>query len=149
MRLATWVLSALLLLAGCGGMVPGDKPTLVNDKNLDKLIGRQFELRHMTLDGNRIITHVDAQMTLVFLPEGQAKGFGSVNQFGATYKFSPDGKLTWGKGSFTTTRKAGAPELMDKEKFYLQGLAQTTVAIVARDGLQMQNEDGSTVLVFR
>jgi heat shock protein HslJ len=103
----------------------------------------------MTIDGNPVITHVDARMTLAFLPNGQAGGFGSVNQFSGTYSFSPNGKLTWGKGGFSTTRKAGAPELMDKERQYLSALREVTAAVVSKYGLQMENDDGSTKLVFR
>jgi len=37
---------------------------------------------------------------------------------------------------------------MDKEHAYLKALAESTRAIVAKDGLQLQDEDGATVLVF-
>ena len=43
---------------------------------------------------------------------------------------------------------AGPPEIMEKERAYLKGLAQCTRAIVAQEGLQLQNDDGATVLVF-
>jgi heat shock protein HslJ len=148
-RKRTWLVCLALLLAACGGIGPQKKPELITARNVNLLHGRLFELRHMTLDGNRIVTHVDARMTLAFFPDGQARGFGSVNQFAATYSFSPEGKLTWGKGSFATTRKAGAPELMEKESHYLEGLKQATGAVVAPGGLQLENDDGSTVLVFR
>lgn len=142
-------LAALVLLAGCGGMGKDAKPTAINATNVDKLYGRAFELRYMTLNGERIVTHVDARMTIAFLPDGTAKGFGSVNQFSAGYSFGPDGTLSWTKGSFATTRKAGAPELMEKERQFLEGLRQVDAAVVSAYGLQLENEDGSTKLVFR
>jgi hypothetical protein len=37
---------------------------------------------------------------------------------------------------------------MEKERAFMKGLSQVTRVIVAKDGLQMQNEDGATVLVF-
>lgn len=144
-----WLAIAGLLLAACAGIDEDSKPTMIHAANVDRLYGRQFELRSMTIDGNPVITHVDARMTLAFLPNGQAGGFGSVNQFSGTYSFSPNGKLTWGKGGFSTTRKAGAPELMDKERQYLSALREVTAAVVSKYGLQMENDDGSTKLVFR
>jgi heat shock protein HslJ len=125
------------------------KPTAINATNVDKLYGRAFELRYMTLNGERIVTHVDARMTIAFLPDGTAKGFGAVNPFSAGYSFGPDGKLSWTRGSFATTRKAGAPELLEKERQFLVGLRQADAAVVSGYGLQLENEDGSTKLVFR
>jgi heat shock protein HslJ len=142
-------LAALLLLAGCAGIGQDTKPTQISAKNVDKLYGRSFELRYMTLNGERIVTHVDARMTIAFLPEGLAKGYGSVNQFSAGYSFGPDGKLTWTKGSFATSGKPGAPELVEKERQFLEGLRQVTAAVVSAYGLQLENDDGSTKLVFR
>jgi heat shock protein HslJ len=124
-------------------------PTEITAANVDKLYGRSFELRYMTLNGERIVTHVDARMTIAFLPDGTAKGFSSVNQFSAGYNFGPDGKLTWSKGTFSTTRKSGAPELMEKERQFLEGLRQVDAAVVSAYGLQLENDDGSTKLVFR
>jgi len=43
---------------------------------------------------------------------------------------------------------AGPPELMEKEGAFLKGLPKTTRAVVAGHALQLQNEDGSTVLLF-
>jgi len=144
-----WPAIAGLLLAACAGVSGDSKPTMVHAANLDRLYGRQFELRSMTLDGSAVVTHVDARMTIAFFPDGQARGFGSVNQFAGPYAFSPEGKLTWGKGGFATTRKAGAPELMEKERQYLQALGQVTAAVVSSGGLQMENDSGTTRLVFR
>ena len=144
-----WPAIAGLLLTACAGMSGDNKPTMVHAGNVDKLYGRQFELRSMTLDGSPVVGHVDARMTVAFFPDGQVRGFGSVNQFSGPYTFSPDGKLTWGKGGFATTRKAGAPELMEKERLYLQALGQVTAAVVSPGGLQMENDSGTTRLVYR
>jgi heat shock protein HslJ len=43
---------------------------------------------------------------------------------------------------------AGPPELMEKEQAFLRGLPKTARAIVASNALQLQSDDGSTVLVF-
>lgn len=144
-----WLAIAGLLLAACAGIGDDSKPTMIHAGNVDRLYGRQFELRSMTVEGSPVITHADARMTLAFLPDGHAVGFAAVNQFNNTYTFSPDGKLAWGKGGFVTTRKAGAPELMDKERQYLAALRQVTAAVVSKYGLQMENDDGTTKLVFR
>ena len=83
-----------------------------------------------------------------FGSDGRVTGYGGVNRFAGTYKFSPQGVLSFPAPGLITTRMAGPPEIMDKERAYLKGLAQATRAIVAKDGLQLQNEDGATVLVF-
>lgn len=150
MKAASWVAAvSVVFLAACGGMFGGDSgPVLVNKSNLSKLEGQQWELKTITLEGNRVIMHPDGVMTLAFAPQGEVAGFGAVNQFRARYQFSEDGKLTWLPPGFISTRKAGAPELMDKERAYLAGLPKTNRAILAKNALQLQSDDGNTVLTF-
>jgi len=138
----------LMALAGCGGMSGGDSaPALITSSNVNRLYGKEWELKTLTVDNARVIMHVDAQMTLAFAPDGTAAGFASVNQFGGPYKFAENGMLGWPRG-LASTRKAGPPELMDKERAYLAALPKTTRAVLAKNALQLQNEDGSTVLLF-
>ncbi|MBF8280095.1 MAG: META protein, partial [candidate division NC10 bacterium] len=40
------------------------------------------------------------------------------------------------------------PELMEKEQAYLNGLAKTNIAILARRILVLQSDDTSTILRF-
>ena len=150
MKTASWAAGlALLLLSACGGMLGGDSgPVLVNKGNVGKLEGQQWELKTITLDGTRIIMHPDSVMTLAFAPQGEVAGFAAVNQFRGRYEFSEDGRLTWPSPGLITTRKAGPPELMDKERAYLLGLPKTSRAILANSGLQLQSDDGNTVLTF-
>jgi heat shock protein HslJ len=150
MRLASWTAGlALLLLGACGGMLGGDSgPVLVNKGNVAKLEGQQWELKTLTLDGTRIIMHPDGVMTLAFAPQGEVAGFAAVNQFRGRYQFSEDGKLTWPEPGLISTRRAGPPELMDKERAFLAGLPKTSRAILAKNALQLQSDDGNTVLTF-
>ena len=149
MRTAILTLSlCLLMLPGCAGLGGSDSgPTLINGHNLDKLYGKEWELKTLTLDNARVIMHVDSQMTLAFAPGGKVSGYGSVNQFSGSYKISENGTLAWERG-LAATRKSGPPELMDKERSYLAALPKTTRVIVVKGGMQLQNEDGSTVLLF-
>jgi heat shock protein HslJ len=149
MNARIWIASFwLMTLVGCAGLGGDDsKPVLITSSNVNRLFDKGWELKQLTLDNSRVIMHVDAQMTLAFAPGGQAAGFASVNQFGGPYVFSETGALSWPKG-FTTTRKAGAPELMDKERAYLAALPKTTRAVLQKNALLLQNEDGSTVLQF-
>ena len=150
MKAASWVaFLSTFLLAACGGMLGGDSgPVLVNKSNVSKLEGQQWELKTITLDGTRIIMHPDGVMTIAFAPQGEVAGFGSVNQFRGRYQFSEDGTLTWPPPGVISTRKAGPPELMDKERAYLAGLPKTSRAILAKHALQLQSDDGNTVLTF-
>jgi heat shock protein HslJ len=121
---------------------------LITARNLERLVDREWELKTITVDNTRVIMHVDAAQTLRFGSDGRVTGFGAVNRFGGAYQFSPEGVLTWPAPGLVSTRMAGPPELMEKERAYLQGLPKTTRAIVAKNGLQLQSEDGSTVLLF-
>ena len=149
MKASSWIASLwFMTLVGCAGLGGKDNgPALITSHNVDRLFGKQWELKTLTLDNARVIMHVDAQMTLAFASDGKVAGYGSVNQFGGGYKFSDDGALSWERG-LASTRKAGPPELMDKERAYLTALPKTTRAILAKGALQLQNEDGSTVLLF-
>jgi heat shock protein HslJ len=91
---------------------------------------------------------VDASVTLTFGADGKVTGYGSVNRFNGSYAFSPDGKLSWPGSGFISTRKAGPPELMEKERAYLRALPQTDRAILKGHALLLQNDGESTVLTF-
>jgi heat shock protein HslJ len=148
MRALRWFLLLLLaVLAGCSGMGKDGDPAMITAANLDKLADREWLLKTVTVDGQRVIMHVDATQT-IRLSDGRVTGYAGVNRFGGTYTFSPGGVLTWPGAGLVTTRMAGPPELMEKEQAYLKGLPKTTRAIVASAGLQLQSDDGSTVLVF-
>jgi len=140
---------AMLALSACGGMMGGDSgPVLVSKNNVERLQGRQWELKTITLDGVRVIMHPDGVMTIAFGPQGEVGGLGTVNQFRGRYEFSEDGRLAWPAPGLVSTRKAGPPELMDKERAYLAGLPKTSRAIVTKSALQLQSDDGNTVLTF-
>jgi heat shock protein HslJ len=150
MKAATW-LAALSMLAvtACGGMMGGGGgPVLVNKGNVEHLQHQQWELKTITVDGTRVIMHPDGVMTIVFAPQGELGGLAAVNQFRGRYEFSEDGKLTWLPPGLIATRKAGPPELMDKERAYLAGLPKTSRAILTKNALQLQSDDGNTVLTF-
>ena len=138
----------LSLAAGCSMMGEGkDKaPAVITSENVGRVQGKQWELKKLTMDNRDIVMDLDANMTVIFGTDGKATGFGSVNQFSTTYAFSPDAKLTWGR--IVATRRAGPPELMQKERIYLEALTKTSRAIVKGPGLQLQSDDGTTVLPF-
>ena len=149
MKAATWTAAlSLLLAAGCGGMLGKDSgPTLISSRNADRLQNREWELKSLTVSGTRVIMHPDYRMTIVFSSQGEVGGYAAVNQFRGTYKLSDDGILSW-PGALAATRKAGPPELMEKERAYLAGIPKTSRAIVSGTVMQLQSDDGSTVLAF-
>ena len=136
------------VLSGCGGSGKESGPAMITPANLDRLVNREWLLKTMTVDSQRVIMHVDATQTVVFGSDGRVTGYGGVNRLAGTYTFSPEGVLSFPGPGLITTRMAGPPEIMEKERALLKGLAKCTRAIVAKDGLQLQSEDGSTVLVF-
>lgn len=136
---------ALLLLAGCAG----SGPKVVGEGEMAKLYGHQWELESVMLDSRYDIMHVDAKMTMSFAPGGQVAGFGAVNRFAGTYKLSPEGKIAWASLGVVGERKKGPPELMDKERNFLEALRKTNMLILGRHAVVLQRDDGSTVLSFR
>jgi heat shock protein HslJ len=146
--LRLWAGLAVALLGACAGPGKDSGPAMVTPANLDRLVNREWLLETITVDSQRVIMHVDATQTLVFSPDGRVTGYGGVNRFAGTFKVAPDGALSFPGAGLATTRMAGPPELMEKERAYLKGLSKSTRAIVAKNGLQLQSDDGSTVLVF-
>jgi heat shock protein HslJ len=141
-------LLVLAVLAGCVGMGKDGDPAMITAANLDKLADREWLLKTITVDGQRVIMHVDATQTIRFGSDGRVAGYAGVNRFAGAYTFSPEGLLTWPGAGLISTRMAGPPELMEKEQAFLRGLPKTARAIVASNALQLQSDDGSTVLVF-
>jgi len=149
MKALTWIVAlSVTLLAGCGTMGKENKPAVIAKENLDRVIGRQWELKTLTMDGQRVVMDLDANMTITFGADGRATGFGSVNQYSNRYTFTQDGQLKWAGPSFVTTRRAGPPELMQKERIYLEALGKVSRGIVKGHELQLQSDDGATVLPF-
>ncbi len=136
---------ALLWLAGC----TTSGPAVVGEGELEKLYGHQWELQSLMLDSTYDIMHVDAKMTLNFAPGGQVAGFGAVNRFAGTYKITADRKLAWASLGIVGERKRGPPELMDKERNFIEALRKTNMLIIGRHALVLQRDDGSTVLSFK
>jgi heat shock protein HslJ len=137
---------ALLVLGACAGGGKGG-PQLIDSNSAERLHGIEWQLKTITVDGTRVIMHTDGDMTLIFGPNGQAGGYAAVNNFSGRYSFDQSGTLTWSE-SLAATRKAGPPELMEKERAYLTGIPKTTRAILSGNALQLQSEDGNTVLAF-
>ncbi len=138
---------ALIILGACAGMGGDSGPVLIDSSNVNRLYGMEWQLKTITVDGTRVIMHTDGDMSLVFAPDGQAGGYAAVNNFSGRYSFDEQGRLTWSQG-LAATRKAGPPELMEKERAYLGGIPKTTRAILSGNALQLQSEDGNTVLTF-
>jgi heat shock protein HslJ len=148
MKALTWIVSiSAAWLVACA-TTPSGVPMIVSSENVAKLQNRQWELKSIIADSRDSIMDLEANITLIFGPDGKVTGYAAVNRFNGTYSFSPDGKLSWPGPGFVTTRKAGPPELMEKERAYLQALPKTDRAILKGHALLLQNDGESTVLTF-
>jgi heat shock protein HslJ len=98
---------AIAVLAGCAGPGKDSGPAMITAANLDRLVDREWLLKNVTVDSQRVIMHVDATQTLVFGSDGRVTGYGGVNRFAGTYKFSPEGVLSFPGPGLITTRMAG------------------------------------------
>ena len=151
MKKMTLLAALPILLLGACSMMGGGKdsgPAVVTSQNVARVQNLQWELKSLTIDGQNVVMDLDANMTVLFGADGKVTGFGSVNQYSGTYSFDSAGKLLWGSRGLVTTRKNGPPELMQKERIYLEALGKTSRALVNRHTLQLQSDDGSTALPF-
>jgi heat shock protein HslJ len=140
----------LASLAGCAGMMGHDSdPQVLTAKTASKFHQREWNLRTMTVDGRQIVMDIDSRITIRFDADGQVAGFASVNRFSGTYSLSADGKLIWDKPGYVATRRAGPPELMEKERVFLGALDKTNTAILSSRMLQLQSEDSTTIFSFK
>ena len=142
-----WLWIGALALIVLGACAAKGGPVLIDGSTAGRLLGVEWQLKTLTVDGQRVIMHTDGDMTLVFCADGRAGGYAAVNNFSGSYRFDESGRLSWSEG-LAATRKAGPPELMEKERAYLAGIPKTTRAILAGNALQLQSDDGNTVLTF-
>ena len=147
------LLPGVVLLACLGACAPlgstTSAPQVMSAQTGQRLHQRSWDLEGMTIEGRQIVMDVDATVTIRFDPAGQVGGLAGVNRYTGTYSLSAEGRLRWGAPGFATTRRAGPPELMEKERVYLQALRKVEVAILAGPTLLLQSDDASTVLSFR
>ena len=136
----------LCMLAGCSSLGKDNEPVMITDQNVNRIQDKEWALKSLQIDGRQVVMDLEANMTLKFGADGKASGFGSVNQFSGAYSFGPNAQLTW--KPLMTTRRAGPPELMQKEHVYLEALTKTSRAILKGHALQLQSDDGTTVLPF-
>ena len=122
---------------------------VVSAQTAPRLHQRGWDLEGMTVEGRQIVMDVDATVTIRFDSAGQVGGLAGVNRYTGTYSLSAEGRLNWGTSGFATTRRAGPPELMEKERAYLDALRKVEVVIVSGPTLLLQSDDASTVLSFR
>jgi heat shock protein HslJ len=141
-------MALLLLLAACALAGKDQGAIVVDSRSVTRLHDRHWELKSITVDGRPVIMDIDANMTISFGADGKATGYASVNRFGGTYAFDEAGALAWPGRGFMTTRKAGPPELMEKENAYLRALPKVNRAILNGAMLQLQSDDGSTALLY-
>jgi len=148
--LARLAVVSLALLAGCStlGVGKDNEPAMITDANVDRIQNREWVLKSLQIDGRQVVMDLEANMTIKFGADGKVTGFGSVNQFSGGYSFSPNAQLAWGRPGLVTTRRAGPPELMQKERVYLEAITKTSRAILKGHALQLQSDDGSTALPF-
>ena len=147
------ILSVTVLFACLGGCAQlggsTGAPQVVSAQTAQRLQQRGWDLEGMTIEGRQIVMDVDATMTVRFESTGQVGGVAGVNRYTGTYSLSAEGRLSWGSPAFATTRRAGPPELMEKERAYLDALRKVEVAILDGATLLLQSDDASTVLSFR
>ena len=147
-RRVSWLLLLALLLGACApGVKPERRPQMISAQSASRLQQREWTLRELSVHGRQIVIDVDTRIVIRFGADGNVAGVAAVNRFSGGYRLGNDAKLSWA-GGFTTTRMAGPPELMEKERAFLDALPKVSLAVVAEHTLMLQSDDGAVKLTF-
>ena len=136
--LAVCLLPLAGLLAGCG-----------DDQEDLALVGTKWVMTTYAVTGamkDALPTPtVDATFAAPKDGEGDVSGSGGINQYSGRYTVDGD-KLT--VGTISSTRKAGAPAVMQQETDYLIALQTAATYQIDGDTLTIRSTSGVTVLTY-
>ena len=138
----------LLGLVGCraAGDETKSSKALITSENVNQIVGTQWILKEMTLDGNE--HRLTGKRPYVqFGDDGEVSGFASVNRFSGRMQLDGQGRIRW--FPLRSTRMAGPRELMDQESAFLLALPRTRCLSLDGTCLHAQSEDGQVEFVLR
>jgi heat shock protein HslJ len=145
-------LSSMLLLVclgACGTLGGGESGSqIITAQTVKKLHQRDWDLKGLTIEGRQIVMDVDATITIRFDAEGKVGGLAGINRYTGAYSVSAEGKLGWIKPGFAVTQRAGPPEVLDKERAYMEALGKVDAVILTGHTLLLQSDGASTILTF-
>jgi glyoxylase-like metal-dependent hydrolase (beta-lactamase superfamily II) len=120
--------------------------TLITPKNLSRIVGMQWILEKMIIDGKEYQLAKEKPF-IRFDKDGKVTGFGSVNRFFGSMQIDDKGNIEWQK-AFGSTKMAGPPEFMKQETVFLNVLPKTELLSFEGIRLYASTKDGNTELVF-
>jgi len=120
--------------------------TLITSQNLSRIVGMQWILEKMTIDG-KVYRLAKERPFIKFDKDGRVTGFGSVNRFFGSMKIDTKGNIKWQK-AFGSTQMAGPPEFMKQESAFLNVLPKTEKISFEGIRIYASTRDGKTQLVF-
>ena len=142
----------LAVVAGGCSKIETDQPenmsdrTLITSENMGRIMGMQWILRSMTIDGQSY--ELAAKKPFVrFDEDGKVSGSASVNRFFGSIRMDEQGQLTW-ISPLGATNMAGPDELMKQETIFLSSLPKTERIRLEKIHLYMSTTDGQAELVF-
>lgn len=140
------------LLFACSATHPHKTPkeaegVLITPQLLDKIVGIEWHLIKMTLDGEPNPMIENSKVTFACSHEGQVTGVASINRYFGNLKLAENGGIVWNK-AFGMTRMAGPPELMDQESLFMDALLKTSRMVLNDSKLELKNKDRSVELEF-
>jgi heat shock protein HslJ len=137
---AQFVLIIVLLLVSIQGC----------SQKSNELVGTEWKL--ITLDGKNLIpnTTITIHFTEDYLGgQMDCNGYGGTSDSGK-YNAKIDGTFSLGSPFAVTVQLCTEPEgIMEQEAAYIEALQNATHFNVLGDQLEMENEDGETILVFQ
>ena len=119
--------------------------TPVTPENIGRIIGWQWILQKMTIDGDEYDLR-DTRPFIEFSGDGTVSGFASINHFFGSIKWDDQGEIQW--SPLTSTKMAGPVELMAQERAFLEALPRLQHLSLDWTYLQAQSEDEQVTLVF-
>lgn len=127
---------AILALGSCKPDIETENKTIVDVTpheilvtELAPLVGKEWRLTDLCGE----VMPGDARATLKFMPEDRISGRATVNRYNGPLRLVKDGIEV---GPFATTRMAGSPEDMERERAYLAALeAAKSISTIGDDQL--------------
>ena len=140
----------LVLTAVClQGCTPSskieDNRVLISQDNLSHVVGMQWILQKMTVDGQDFPLTGEKPFIQI-QADGKVIGFGSVNRYFGSVQVDGQGDLKW--SPFGATKMACPEELMKQEDWYLKALPMTEQMSIEGIHLYLSSKDNQTELVF-
>ncbi|NQV32569.1 MAG: META domain-containing protein [Phycisphaeraceae bacterium] len=150
-RYICMIMLSIACLSGCrsGQTEPAEtpiSPISITSRNLDRIIGMQWTLEAMLINGNEYPLP-EKRPFIKFENDRKITGLAAVNRFFGAIQINEDGAVKW-PAPMGLTRMAGPLERMNLETTFLSALKQTMSFSLTDMSLRTHTPNPETKLIF-